>query len=490
KTTTKSHYITYPNNGIYPNNVNYPNYQYGGNQYPYGGNQYPNRNGYRSNVYRRNIFYNRNNQQQQRPYNAYDIGGYGIVNQSYIPPPRRSVRQRQRGTSRQNQPRIGSNQQRRSQSRQPQQQQQQRRRRPRQLRLNDFMPTQLRDPSPTTSNLPTGFNLGTTTTTVTTAPSDALPQRQIFAATNTANNVTQPFMVNQQQQQAASTTSSTYRRRQRRGRQQQYRQISYENNNRFAELAEDNDNDDEYPVEIEENNEPMFTNRNRRDKRKKNEKLSKKTRLYLEPNRMLRWFEDNSKNSKNSVSGRGNQVYTLAIAPIYDEWVRNNYELQVCRFVQKKINRLMVSIAQASANISDLQIELTTYWIQNSIDVTAQKQAQTTAELTTNLIVERSGLGTTQTRSSIPTSTITTLASTTTKNIVRDAVDRIEKYILEYIHHCTQHVKKVAETRIQLAKSQMAEFKALEDFEQIATSSQWNIHVLLKPKMKLRSTKK
>ncbi|CAF4471361.1 unnamed protein product [Rotaria magnacalcarata] len=109
---------------------------------------------------------------------------------------------------------------------------------------------------------------------------------------------------------------------------------------------------------------------------------------------MLRWFEDNSKNSKNSVSGRGNQVYTLAIAPIYDEWV------------------------------------------------------------------------------------------------LRDAVDRIEKYILEYIHHCTQHVKKVAETRIQLAKSQMAEFKALEDFEQIATSSQWNIHVLLKPKMKLRSTKK
>ncbi|CAF4388936.1 unnamed protein product [Rotaria magnacalcarata] len=109
---------------------------------------------------------------------------------------------------------------------------------------------------------------------------------------------------------------------------------------------------------------------------------------------MLRWFEDNSKNSKNSVSGRGNQVYTLAIAPIYDEWV------------------------------------------------------------------------------------------------LRDAVDRIEKYILEYIHHCTQHVKKVAETRIQLAKSQMAEFKALEDFEQIATSSQWNIHVLLKPKMKLQSTKK
>ncbi|CAM4846981.1 unnamed protein product [Rotaria magnacalcarata] len=35
----------------------------------------------------------------------------------------------------------------------------------------------------------------------------------------------------------------------------------------------------------------------------------------------------------------------------------------------------------------------------------------------------------------------------------------------------------------------MAEFKALEDFEQIATPSQWNIHVLLKPKIKVWSTK-
>ncbi|CAF4310077.1 unnamed protein product, partial [Rotaria magnacalcarata] len=32
-------------------------------------------------------------------------------------------------------------------------------------------------------------------------------------------------------------------------------------------------------------------------------------------------------------------------------------------------------------------------------------------------------------------------------------------------------------------------FKALEDFEQIATPSQWNIHVLLKPKIKVWSTK-
>ncbi|CAF4467410.1 unnamed protein product, partial [Rotaria magnacalcarata] len=47
----------------------------------------------------------------------------------------------------------------------------------------------------------------------------------------------------------------------------------------------------------------------------------------------------------------------------------------------------------------------------------------------------------------------------------------------------------MAENRIQLAKAQMAEFKALEDFEQIATPSPWNIHLMLKPKVKLCSTK-
>ena len=66
----------------------------------------------------------------------------------------------------------------------------------------------------------------------------------------------------------------------------------------------------------------------------------------------------------------------------------------------------------------------------------------------------------------------------------RDPVDRIEKHILEYIHHCTQHVKKRAQSRIELAKSQLDEYKAFEDFEHIATPSQWKIHVLLKPKMK------
>ncbi|CAF4858223.1 unnamed protein product [Rotaria socialis] len=503
------------NNGyFYPNNQNYQNYQ-----------GYPNYQGNRRNFIPRNTYYNRN------------------YNQNYMPPPppimqrrfNRSQQQQQqqrrqsRSSRSQNRSRNGSNQQQRqrSQSRQPPQ----RRNRPRQLRLNDFMPTEFRDPSPTTtSNLPSEFNLGATTTTeaaaITTAPPDALPQRERFAATTTTafdtNNYTQPFIVNRQQQ----STTSSHRRQIRRGKQQQqrYRPTSNKNNNRFALLSDNNDNDNNIVDNDNDNNiveidAPITANpyNNKKDKMKK-----KKTHLYLEPTRMLRWFEDNSKSSKNSISGRGNQAYLLATAPIYDEWIRNNYELQVwqtyskiatenkhwakeviqrtkrrddttnSRFVQKKINQLMTSIAQASASISDLQIQLATYWEYNAAEITAQKQAQTTAELTTNLIIERTGLTTTTTRVRSPIlapNTMATTASTITKGQHRDPVERLEKHILEYIHHCTLHVKKMAENRIQLAKAQMAEFKALEDFEQIATPSQWNIHLMLKPKVKLCSTK-
>ncbi|MCC7160058.1 MAG: hypothetical protein IT281_11070, partial [Ignavibacteria bacterium] len=259
---------------------------------------------------------------------------------------------------------------------------------------------------------------------ITTAPPDALPQRERFAATTTTafdtNNNTQPFIVNRQQQ----STTSSHRRQVRRGKQQQrYRPTSNKNNNRFALLSDDNDNENDNDV-VEIDAPIVTTNQNN----KKNKITKKnKTHLYLKPTRMLRWFEDNSKSSKNSISGRGNQAYLLATAPIYDEWIRNNYELQVwqtyskmttehkhwakevvqrtkrrddtinSRFIQKKINQLMTSIAQASANISDLRIQLATYWEYNAAKMTAQKQAQTTAELTTNLIIERTGLTTTTT---------------------------------------------------------------------------------------------
>ena len=35
------------------------------------------------------------------------------------------------------------------------------------------------------------------------------------------------------------------------------------------------------------------------------------------------------KNFASAVTSRGNQAYVLAAAPIYDEWIRCNYELQV-----------------------------------------------------------------------------------------------------------------------------------------------------------------
>ena len=174
-------------------------------------------------------------------------------------------------------------------------------------------------------------------------------------------------------------TISAFRRRQRRRRQQQYCQID-NNNNRFATLSDKNNGND--IVEDDDDDKPVSMSRNKKTKKKK----KKKKRIYLEPTRMLRWLEDNSKSSKSAISGRDNQAYMLATAPIYDQWVRDNYEMQVwqtylkmnteqkhwarevvqrtkrqddatnSRFVQKKINHFMDNIARASATISDLQI--------------------------------------------------------------------------------------------------------------------------------------
>ncbi|CAF4267385.1 unnamed protein product, partial [Rotaria sordida] len=188
-------------------------------------------------------------------------------------------------------------------------------------------------------------------------------------------------------------TTSSFRRRQRR-------------NNRFTALADENDNISD--VEVEMNDESMPLNANKKQRTDKNKK---KIRRYLEPNRILKWLEDHSRNSKNAISGRGNQAYVLASTPVYDEWVRNNYELQVwqaylklgteqkhwakevvrrtkrrdivinTRFVQKKINRLTTSIAEACATISELQIQLSTYLMQTISETTNQRLAQTTANL-------------------------------------------------------------------------------------------------------------
>ncbi|CAF3432996.1 unnamed protein product, partial [Rotaria sp. Silwood2] len=221
----------------------------------------------------------------------------------------------------QNRPRSLSNVQQ-----QPQQQQGEnrsnQRRGPRQIRLNDFLPEEFRDPSENTRNPPQDFNINTAaTTTYTTTPPDALPQRTIFA-------------------------------------------------------SDKNDND-----------------------------------------------ENETDNSEDLV-----------------EFVLNN--------------RNKSEIAALRANISDLQIQLTTYWTYTTSEAITQKLAHTTSELAANLITDRIRQTTTNvgqaTSFSIP-STVTTIS--TIKNQTRDPVDRLEKYILEYLHKCTQHVKKLAKNRIQLAKA-------------------------------------
>ena len=466
---------------------------YGGNQLPYGANQFnyrrsnnnnyydPNRNfnlNQNQNFNRRNTYYNRN-RRTNFINNGYDNGGYGIVSQvpRQFNGPRRNY-----PVQRQGRQVFG---------------QQQRPHGPQQRRLSDFMPAEFRSISPNVQqtdvpNLPSDFNLVSNTAVA--APVNALPQRQPRQVTGT--NVTQPFNINnnmtvpdqqpqQQQQQRINLqqqqqiTTASFRRRQRRLRQEQFRSNApLDNNNRFAGLEnEDILPDVENIDDVAKNNKPKGENIKK-----------KKQRLYLEPNRIMRYMQDNS---STIVSGRGNQAYTLATTSIYDEWVRNNYELQVwqtylkmgteqkhwakeviqrtkkrdeftnTRFIQKKINRLTTDIARLGATISDMQIQLSTYW------------NQTTAVIQTN---------------NTNTATTTTTSSTTT-NRARDPVDRLEKCILKYIHHCTQHIKKLAETRIQLAKAQMEEFKALQDFEQVATPLQWNIHLTLKPKMKTWSTK-
>ena len=138
----------------------------------------------------------------------------------------------------------------------------------------------------------------------------------------------------------------------------------------------------------------------------------------------------------------------------------------VCtRFVQKKINQLLAKTAEASATISDLQIQLNIYWAQ----LTSTAAPSTTTNDNTN-----------------NTSTLTT---TSTTNRIREQIERIERIILKYIHQCTQHVKKLSENKVKLARAQSDEFKALQDFELVATPLQWNVHLTLKPKMKQWSTK-
>ncbi|CAF3183115.1 unnamed protein product, partial [Rotaria sp. Silwood2] len=314
-------------------------------------------------------------------------------------------------------------------------------------------------------------------------------------------------------QRRRQTTIASFRRRQRRIRQQEYCQNeNIVQNNRFALLAENNNNDDIDIVSNVDDSEPLpFVNNSKKNQNDKKNK--KKNRTYLAYNRIMTWVQNETSSSTEILETSGNQAYLMASIPVYDEWIRANYDLQVwqtylkmgtenkhwakeiilrtkrrddivnSQFIKKKINQLSTVVAQANATISDLKVQLRTYWSQvpgyRKGKPTADNVAQTTTTTNTTTPTEITATATTPKPIAVPL----------TVDKIRSKTEEIEKLILKYLQHCTQHVKKINETRIQLAKAQMDEFKALEEFEQIATPSQWNIHLTLKPKMKLWSTK-
>ena len=137
------------------------------------------------------------------------------------------------------------------------------------------------------------------------------------------------------------------------------------------------------------------------------------------------------------------------------------------RFVKKKINQLSSQIAHLCASISDLQVKLGNYWSQTPKQL-PRPVATTTTTMNSNSEYSADPINGEQ---------------------IRPHVDNLEKCILKYIKEHTQHVFKAAENRVQLAKVEAEEYQTLEDFQQIATPAQWNVHLLMKPKMKTWSIK-
>ncbi|CAF5189949.1 unnamed protein product, partial [Rotaria magnacalcarata] len=148
------------------------------------------------------------------------------------------------------------------------------------------------------------------------------------------------------------------------------------------------------------------------------------------------------------------------------------------RFIKNKINQLALIMAQSSASISDLKTQLRTYWSQ----VPSYKGSKATIDA----LVQ----GTSTTTSSTTESTTSKIIATSlAPDRVRDKVDQVEKIIYKYLYHCTEHVKMSIENRIRLAKAQLDEFKALEEFQLASTPNHRIIHFVLKSKVKLWSTK-
>ncbi|CAF1461108.1 unnamed protein product [Rotaria sordida] len=454
------------NYGNYRNNAR-PNYQSSRSNYPNHFNS-QNRNGnYRSRS--RSPYYNSGRRSYQKTY----------YNRNYRPQRQQQYNNR-RGNYRGN---FRNNYQRQYHQPHP-------------ITMGDFLPQQLQN----------GQNIPSHTTNDISA--NVLPQRPQFAN----NNTTQPFVVQQdnqnnqiqpQGQQQRTNTTSSHRRRERRRQQQQYRKNKIinnnNNNNRFAILAEEQQFTDDEEENINYDNQINKTN-------KKNKKNKTKIRSYLNHNRILNYFKNNENIPKkfsdllqDNRACDGVENFLINSAPVYGEQIRAEYELQVwrnylklgkeykhwakevvqrtkkrddninIRFVDKKSNQLSSTIHQTRATISRLEIEFGDYWTQIAQRKNYVKNVNTTVQTSTDF-------------------NTTTSTSTRIPRLAFD-IDQFGKLISNYIEDCLKHVKKMCDRRILLAKAQMEEYKALEEFEKISTAPHKIIHLVLKPKMKIWSIK-
>ncbi|CAF1427510.1 unnamed protein product [Rotaria sordida] len=297
---------------------------------------------------------------------------------------------------------------------------------PRPLTLGACWSQQLRNEE----NLPSTMN---------NIPANALPQQQQFVITTSNNNTTR------------STT-----------------------NNRYAVFANEQEASDTEEEDINNNNQineqPLLFKNN---KKKNNNKT--KGHSYLSHNRVLTYFKNNDNVPKDFLELL--QDNRTCDGKDYNHWAKEIIQrTKKCddneniRFVEKKINHLSFQILQARAAISKLQIQFSDYWTQISLRKKTTKHPNTRAQTTNE-------------------TTTSSSTSTTTMPHMAFEIDQFEKLVADYIKDCIQHLKKICETRILLAKAQMERYKALEDFEQVSTTSQMNIHVILKPKMKICSIK-
>ena len=259
--------------------------------------------------------------------------------------------------------------------------------------------------------------------------------------------------------------------------------------NRFAILAEADDYtdvevdtaDDEYIQPVASKKKGSKNNNNIY-----NGKAKKQVPGYLNDHRILKHFK-NDPSLQDNRTYDGNKAYILNSAPHHDEMVRAIFEVQLwqfysklgleenqsakevvnrtgkrdayinSRFIEKKTRQCQSTINRCRMAIADLQIQLTDYWTQ----ISTRKKASTDK---------------------------TASASSAHRRLCVD-ITQIDNSVKAYIKDCTKHVKIMTDNRVQLAKSELAEYKASNEFKNSADPLHWQIHLTLKPKIKTWSIK-